>query len=66
MSNTTFGHLSGQIFIEIAGERVSLGYVQVPVTGFTENYGIRISADLASIRETIRAVFETATPEDES
>lgn len=63
MSTKTFGHLSGEIYIEIAGERVSLGYVRVPVTGFTEDYGISISADLADIRETIRAIFESATHE---
>lgn len=66
MSTTTFGHLSGELSIAIAGTSVSLGYVKVPITGFKDGATLRLHADLAELRDVVQELLNQATESGES
>ena len=53
----TFGHLSGELSLEIGGQVISLGCVQVPVEGYVDGYQIRLIASLASVREAVQEIL---------
>ena len=59
-----FGYLSGELSLEIGGQAISLGRVQVPVEGYVDGSQIRLIASLASVREVVQEVLNTTTTEE--
>ncbi|WP_250504866.1 hypothetical protein [Bowdeniella massiliensis] len=65
MSHETYGHIECKLSIEIAGNRIDLGYVQVPVTGFPEGHSLRLRANLGEVRDCIQEAFSQSRPTSE-
>ena len=62
--SSTYGHLTGQLTLTIAGNAIDLGYVQVPVTGFLEREQLRLFANTKDIADTVRELFaQSSAPE---
>ena len=59
-----FGQLSGELSLEIGGQAISLGRVQVPIEGHVDGYQIRLIASLASVREVVQDVLNVTTKEE--
>ena len=54
----TFGHLTGQLTLTIAGNAIDLGSVQVPVTGVTLDRGqLTLYANTQEVANTVREMF---------
>ena len=61
---STFGHLTGELTLTIAGNTIDLGYVQVPVTGFFDRGQLRLSADTQGVANAVRELFaQSSAPE---
>ena len=61
---STYGHLTGQLTLTIAGNAIELGYVQVPVTGFLDRGQLRLSANTQEIANMVRELFaQPSAPE---
>ena len=61
---STYGHLTGQLTLTIAGNAIDLGYVQVPVTGFLDRGQLRLSANTKDVADTVRELFaQSSAPE---
>ena len=62
--SSTYGHLTGQLTLTIAGNVVDLGYVQVPVTGFLDRGQLRLSANTQEVAGMVRELFaQSSAPE---
>ena len=69
MSEKTYGHIEGKLSIEIAGNRIDLGYITVPVTGFRDGYSLRLGANLLEVKDAVQEIFNQTAPtnkEDQS
>ena len=61
---STYGHLTGQLTLTIAGNVIDLGYVQVPVTGFFDRGQLRLSANTQDVANMVRELFaQSSAPE---
>ena len=61
---STYGHLTGQLTLTIAGNAIDLGYVQVPVTGILDRGKLTLSANTRDIADTVRELFaQSSAPE---
>ena len=61
---STYGHLTGQLTLTIAGNAIDLGYVQVPVTGFFDRGQLKLSADTQGVANAVRELFaQSSAPE---
>ena len=61
---STYGHLTGQLTLTIAGNAIDLGSVQVPVTGFFDRGQLRLSADTHEVANMVRELFaQSSAPE---
>ena len=62
--SSTYGHLTGQLTLTIAGNVIDLGYVQVPVTGFFDRGQLRLSANTQEVAGMVRELFaQSSAPE---
>ena len=61
--SATFGELTGRLTIEIGGQKVDLGNIRIPITGYTEGYRIRLNADLNEVRDFVQEVFNIKAKE---
>ena len=62
--STTFGHLTGQLTLTIAGNAIDLGPVQVPVTGFPDRGQLTLTANMRDVADTVRELFaQSSAPE---
>ena len=62
--SATFGELTGRLTIEIGGQKVDLGNIRIPITGYTEGYRIRLNADLNEVRDFVQEVFNIKAKEE--
>ena len=63
---TTYGHLTGQLTLTIAGNAIDLGSVQVPVTGVVLDHRGKLAlfANTQEIADTVRELFaQSSAPE---
>ena len=61
---STFGHLTGDLTLTIAGNAIDLGPVQVPVTGFLDRGQLRLTANTKDVANTVRELFaQSSAPE---
>ena len=61
---STYGHLTGQLTLTIAGNAIDLGYVRVPVTGFLDRGQLRLSANTQDVANMVRELFaQSSAPE---
>ena len=61
---STYGHLTGQLTLTIAGNAIDLGYVQVPVTGFLDRGQLKMTANTQGVANTVRELFaQSSAPE---
>ena len=61
---STYGHLTGQLTLTIAGNVIDLGYVQVPVTGFLDRGQLRLTANTQEVAGMVRELFaQSSAPE---
>ena len=64
---STFGHLTGQLTLTIAGNAIDLGSVQVPVTGFLDHGQVlTLTASTRDIADTVRELFAQSSAHDEA
>ena len=61
---STFGHLTGELTLTIAGNEIDLGYVQVPVTGLQDRGSLKLSADTAPLRDAVQELFNQQKEKD--
>ena len=54
---TTYGHLTGELTLTIAGNVIDLGYVQVPVTGLFDRGQLRLTANTQDVARMVRELF---------
>ena len=54
---STYGHLTGELILTIAGNEIDLGYVQVPVTGFFDHGQLRLTANAQDVANMVRELF---------
>ena len=60
----TYGHLTGQLTLTIAGNAIDLGYVQIPVTGFLDRGQLRLYANTQDVANMVRELFaQSSAPE---
>ena len=55
--SATFGYLGGELTLTIAGNDISLGYIEIPVTGHVARGTLMLSADTAQVRDAVRELF---------
>ena len=55
--SATFGYLGGELTLTIAGNEISLGYIEIPVTGCENRGTIKLSADISQVRDTVQELF---------
>ena len=61
---STYGHLTGQLTLTIAGNVLDLGYVQVPVTGFLDRGQLKMTANTQEVAGMVRELFaQSSAPE---
>ena len=62
---STFGHLTGELTMTIAGNVIDLGYVQVPATGFLDHEQVlTLTANTKDVANTVRELFaQSSAPE---
>ena len=61
---STFGHLTGELTLTIAGNAIDLGHVQVPVTGFFDRGRLTLTANTKDVADTVRELFaQSSAPE---
>ena len=61
---STFGHLTGQLTLTIAGNVIDLGPVRVPVTGVLDRGQLRLSANMQEVADMVRELFaQSSAPE---
>ena len=61
---STYGHLTGQLTLTIAGNAIDLGYVQVPVTGFFDRGKLALHANTQDVANMVRELFaQSSAPE---
>ena len=64
---STFGHLTGQLTLIIAGNAIDLGSVQVPATGFLDHEQVlTLTASTRDIADTVRELFAQSSAHDEA
>lgn len=62
--SSTFGHLTGQLTLTIAGNVIDLGPVRVPVTGVLDRGQLRLSANMQEVADMVRELFaQSSAPE---
>ena len=62
--SSTYGHLTGQLTLTIAGNVIDLGYVQVPVTGLFDRGQLRLTANTQDVARMVRELFaQSSAPE---
>ena len=61
---TTFGHLSGRLTFTVAGNKIDLGTINIPVTGYQHGGTIRLSAETATIRDAVQELFNQQKEQD--
>ena len=61
----TYGHLTGQLTLTIAGNVIDLGSVQVPATGFLDHEQVlTLTANTKDVADTVRELFaQSRAPE---
>ena len=65
--SSTYGHLTGQLTLTIAGNAIDLGSVQVPVTGFLDHGQVlTLTASTRDIADTVRELFAQSSAHDEA
>ena len=57
-----YGSLTGRLRLEIAGNQIDLGSVQVPLVGYYDRGSVQLQLDVNEVAETIRAIFNAAEP----
>ena len=57
-----YGSLTGRLTLEIAGNAIDLGSVQVPVTGFPDRGQLTLTANTKDVADTVRELFRQADP----
>ena len=62
--SATFGHLNGELILAIAGNEISLGYIEVPVTGHVDRGIVRLSADTENVRAVVQELFRQQKGKD--
>ena len=65
--SSTYGHLTGQLTLTIAGNAIDLGSVQVPVTGVVLDHRGKLTlfANTQEIADTVRELFaQSSAPEE--
>ena len=62
--STTFGHLQGKLTLTIAGNEISLGHIEIPVTGHLDRGIVRLSADTEHVRVTVQELFRQQKGQD--
>ena len=61
---STYGHLTGQLTLTIAGNAIDLGSVQVPVTGFIDRGRLNLYANTQEVADMVRELFaQSSAPE---
>ena len=55
--SATFGHLEGKLTLTIAGNEISLGYIEIPVTGHLDRGTVQLSAETAQVRDAVQELF---------
>lgn len=55
--SATFGHLEGKLTLTIAGNEISLGHIEVPVTGYLDRGIVRLSAETKQVRDAVQELF---------
>ena len=62
---STYGHLTGQLTLTIAGNAIDLGHVRVPVTGFLDHGQVlTLTTNTKDIADTVRELFaQSSAPE---
>ena len=61
---STFGYLTGQLTLTIAGNVIDLGSVRVPVTGFFDRGQLKMTANTQGVANTVRELFaQSSAPE---
>ena len=62
--SSTFGHLTGQLTLTIAGNVIDLGSVRVPVSGFFDRGQLTLFANTQEVADTVRELFaQSSAPE---
>ena len=62
--SSTYGHLTGELTLTIAGNVINLGSVQVPVTGFLDRGQLKLSANTQEVAGMVRELFaQSSAPE---
>lgn len=62
--SSTYGHLTGQLTLTIAGNVIDLGSVRVPVTGFLDRGRLALSVNTQDVADTVRELFaQSSAPE---
>ena len=64
--SSTFGHLTGELILTIAGNAIDLGYVQVPVTGFFDRGRLTLTANTKDVAVRVRKLFAQSSAHDEA
>lgn len=57
-----YGSLTGRLTLEIAGNPIDLGSVQVPLVGYYDRGSVQLQLDVAEVAATIRAIFNDSEP----
>lgn len=57
-----YGSLTGRLTLEIAGNQIDLGSVQVPLVGYYDRGQVHLQLDVNGVAATIRAVFNDSEP----
>ena len=62
---STYGHLTGQLTLTIAGNVIDLGSVRVPVTGFLDHGKVlTLTANTKDVADAVRELFaQSSAPE---
>ena len=57
-----YGSLTGRLTLEIAGNQIDLGSVQVPLVGYYDRGRVHLQLDVTGVADTIREIFNASEP----
>lgn len=57
-----YGSLTGRLTLEIAGNQIDLGSVQVPLVGYYDRGSVQLQLDVTGVADTIREIFNDSEP----
>ena len=57
-----YGSLTGRLTLEIAGNQIDLGSVQVPLVGYYDRGSVQLQLDVNEVAATIRKIFDGSEP----